>query len=118
MSYTAREIEIIRAAYQRQLDYLSKMWYPGSFPPAPATPAPTTAIDTTDAPAPALTPRGKAEHMVDKVLNGGQCTTARHDEMTHLEMLVMFRQLRILFPHMSTNVNELDALIRKEAAKK
>ena len=63
----------------------------------------------------AKSPLQLAEDRVGGFINGGgSCTQSTHVEATTLERLVMFKVLRIEFPHQSSTLTDLDIAIRKE----
>ena len=56
-----------------------------------------------------------AEDRVCGFINGaGSCTESTHREATTLERLVMFKLLRIEFPHQSSTLTDLEIAIRRE----
>ena len=66
----------------------------------------------------------EAEDYVSGLINGHadsdpeqKCAATKHRSTTYLERLIMLKTLRIEFPHLSTNLVDLDMAIRRESKK-
>lgn len=58
-----------------------------------------------------------AENKVSQFICGGPCAINPHLETSKLEHLVMWRQLKLLYPHEASNIVDLEISIKRELRK-
>jgi hypothetical protein len=55
----------------------------------------------------------EAEDSIALFLNGGPCSQSNHPSATELQELLMLKQLRLKYPHQSTQINEIERAIER-----